>query len=385
MREYLLDVSRLVWRTWRGGIPTGVDRVCLAYVKHFGSRSQAVVQRKGLQFVLSPRQSDRLFGLLLADKPARRHEFVRFWAAAGPLALARRPRQDAIYLNVGHTGLNEASLPAWIARQRLRAVYLVHDLIPLTHPQFCREGEADKHRARMKNVLSSAAGIIGNSQATLDDLAEFARDQQLAMPPSIAAWITGRAGPSEHQPRNFSRPHFLAVGTIEGRKNHQLLLEIWRKLVADLGQDAPELLIVGRRGWKAEHVFDQLDDLGDLKGKLHEFGACDDGELSGWMRGARALLMPSFAEGFGLPVVEALEVGTPVITSDLPVFREIAGDIPNYLDASDAQGWEHVIRAFIGNSPERSRQLARMQNYRAPRWSDHFSTVERWLSSLSGR
>jgi glycosyltransferase involved in cell wall biosynthesis len=385
MREYLLDVSRLVWRTWRGGIPTGVDRVCLAYVKHFGSRSQAVVQRKGLQFVLSPRQSDRLFGLLLAAKPARRHEFVRFWAAAAPIGLARRPRRGAIYLNVGHTGLNEASLPAWIARHRLRAVYLVHDLIPLTHPQFCRDGEAEKHRARMENVLTSAAGIIGNSRATLDDLAEFARDQQLAMPPSIAAWITGSAHPSEHQPRNHSRPHFIAVGTIEGRKNHQLLLDVWRKLVADLGQDTPDLLMVGRRGWKADHVFDQLDDLGELKGKVHELGACNDEELSDWMRGARALLMPSFAEGFGLPVVEALQVGTPVIASDLPVFREIAGDIPNYLDASDAQGWERLIRVFIGDSPERSRQLTRMRNYRAPGWSDHFSTVERWLTSLSRR
>lgn len=380
MRDYLLDVSRLVWRAWRGGLPTGVDRVCLSYARHFGSRSQAVVQRKGVQFVLSPNQSDRLFKLLLASKPARRQELVRFWAAAAPSGLRRRPLAGAIYLNVGHTGLNEASLPKWIARHRLRAVYLVHDLIPLTHPQFCRHGEAGKHRARMENVLTSAAGVIGNSQATLDDLADFARHRQLPMPPSIVAWINGSPRPSQQQPRTLSRPHFLAVGTIEGRKNHQLLLEVWRKLVADLGRDAPELLIVGRRGWRADHVFDQLDSLGELGGRVHELGACDDDELVGWMRGARALLMPSFAEGFGLPVVEALQLGTPVIASDLPVFREIASDLPLYLNASDAGGWERAVRAFIGDAQERSRQLARMQNYRAPDWTEHFSTVEHWLA-----
>jgi glycosyltransferase involved in cell wall biosynthesis len=202
------------------------------------------------------------------------------------------------------------------------------------------------------------------------------------MPPSIAAWIDGRPGPSQYQVRNLPKPHFLTVGTIEGRKNHELLLKVWRKLIADLREDAPELLIIGRRGWKAEHVFDQLDDLRELEGKVHELGSCSDDELGGWMRSARALLMPSFAEGFGLPVVEALQVGTPVIASNLPVFREIAGDIPLYLDACDEAAWVHAVRDFNAESPERSRQLARMQNYRAPDWNEHFGAVERWLASL---
>ena len=63
-RDVLLDVSRLIWRLWRGRLPTGVDRVCLAYLDHFRSRSRAVVQRRGQYFILDERQSDRLFDLL---------------------------------------------------------------------------------------------------------------------------------------------------------------------------------------------------------------------------------------------------------------------------------------------------------------------------------
>jgi glycosyltransferase involved in cell wall biosynthesis len=234
----------------------------------------------------------------------------------------------------------------------------------------------------MRNVLVSAVGLIGNSQATLDDLAAFAEIQGLPMPPSIAAWISGNQVSDPVQPRTLDGPHFITIGTIEGRKNHQLLLDVWRRLVADLGESAPGLLIVGQRGWQADRVFEQLDNLGGLQGHIRELRTCDDEELAGWIAGAQALLMPSSAEGFGLPVIEALQLGTPVIASNLPVFREIAGNIPNYADAHDAKAWERLVREFTGDSPERSRQLALMQNYHAPDWKQHFAAVERWLPSL---
>ena len=380
-RVVYLDVTRLVWRAWRGGLATGIDRVCQAYVEHFGARSRAVIQRNGFQFVLSPAHSDRLFKLLLSEK-TQRLDLLRLAAAACLNALGTTPRPGSIYLNVGHTGLNERSLPAWIARHKLRAVYLIHDLIPLTHPQFCRAGEADKHRRRMENVLASASGLIGNSPGSLDELAAFATAQGQAMPSSIAAWISGGDFSKRVQPSTSSRPHFITVGTIEGRKNHQLLLDVWRQIVAERRAQAPQLLIVGQRGWQAERVIEQLDDLAELDDHVREIGTCADEELAGWIVGARALLMPSFAEGFGLPVVEALALGTPVIASDLPVFREIAGDIPTYLPPRDVDAWEARVRDFTGDDPDRTRQLERMASFRAPTWLEHFDRVENWLATL---
>jgi hypothetical protein len=109
---------------------------------------------------------------------------------------------------------------------------------------------------------------------------------------------------------------------------------------------------------------------------------CSDEELGRWIGAARALLMPSFAEGFGLPIIEALQIGTPVIASDLPCFREIGAGIPTLLDPLDAMAWEQTIMGFLDNGPDRSRQNRLLRDYRAPTWSDHFARVEAWLETL---
>lgn len=381
-RELLLDVSRLIWRTWRGAHPTGIDRVCLEYLAHFGPCSQAVVQYNGRTRLLGPRDSERLFSIL--QRPPRHVRMAL--AAVLPIAWARSsrrpPRRDMKYLNVGHTGLHDPALAQWIAANGVRAVYLIHDLIPITHPQFCRAGEGEKHRLRMENVLRSAAGIIANSNATLEELKLFAADRSLPMPPACAIWISGQRQVPAVQPRRFDRPHFVTVGTIEGRKNHLLLLRIWRRLAAEMGAEGPKLFIIGQRGWQAEEAFALLDRDEALKGQVLELGDCADGELAALMAGARALLMPSFAEGFGLPVVEALEVGTPVIASDLPVYREIVGDIPTYAHAADEKAWERAIRDFVHDSPERERQRRAIATYSAPDWTSHFAGAEDWLAKL---
>lgn len=380
--EILYDASRLIWRLWRGGPPTGIDRVCKAYVRHFGPRSRAVVQRRGAYHIFTERHSQSLFALFENGTSGFRRRFVQLAGRAFATARRSPPRKGMLYLNIGHTGLDDPSLPRWVARNDIRAVYLVHDLIPLLHPEYCRPGEQSKHRQRMENVLRSASGLIGNSQATLDDLTRFAESRGLPMPRSIAAWIAGPSIPSSVEPTSFDRPHFISVGTIEGRKNHSLLLLIWKRLVAKYGSDTPLLVLVGRRGWEAAHALALIDRAVDLKSHVMEFGTCGDEELASLIAGARALLMPSFAEGFGLPVAEALELGTPVIASDLPVFREFAGDIPTYLDSLDGRAWESAIMSFTGESLERERQVQAMSSYRAPSWESHFDVVDEWLKTI---
>ena len=381
-REFLFDVSRLVWRVWTGRLPTGIDRVCLAYLDRFGPRSQAVVQRKELRMILSPSQSDRLFGLLRHGGKGFRRNVTALLAGAAARGTMRNAGKGRVYLNIGHTGLDAAGLPTWLGGQGLRPVYLIHDLIPITHPEFCRGGEPKRHRARMRHALQSAHGIIGNSAATIADLAAFADSTKLAMPPSLVAWL----GADEQAPPAAltlpSRPYFVTIGTIEARKNHLLLLHLWERLVARLGNAAPQLLIIGQRGWEAEQVFALLDRSTRLKGHVLELGRCDDPTMLAYLDGARALLMPSFTEGFGIPIIEALQRGTPVIASDLPVFREIAGSIPDYLDPLDGDGWEAAIMALAADGPERARQLAAIPSFRAPDWAEHFGRVEHWLKQL---
>jgi len=382
-RELLIDVSRLLWRLSSGRLPTGIDRVALEYFSHFGPRSQAVVQYRGHVFVLSPADTDRLLELTRGKPDGFKRSL---WSLApGALLRCRRkpPKSGMIYLNTGHTGLDQRGLVAWIDRYRAKAVFLVHDLIPITHARFCRPGEDKRHALRIRNALSSASGIIGNSEATLDALAHFARNEGLSMPPSIAALLGVPDLPGDAPAAPADRPYFVVLGTIEARKNHLLLLKTWKRLVSELGEDSPMLVIIGQRGWEAEAVFAILDDPGPIGAHVLELNHVADDELARWLAGARALLMPSFAEGFGLPVIEALQLGTPVIAADLRVYREIAGDIPLYLDPQDDSSWRQAIEEFAGSSNERSRQIEAAANYRAPDWQGHFARVEAFLVEVA--
>jgi hypothetical protein len=382
-RDYLIDVSRLVWRAATKRLPTGIDRVCLAYVEHYGHQGLAVIQRSGHHVVLNGRRSDELFRLLTSRSPPSRVTLTKSLALAAVGMRTGPPRSGMIYLNVGHTGLNEPSLTGWIKRAGTRAVYMVHDLIPLTHPQFCRPGEALKHAQRIDHVLESATGIIGNSEATLEEVRHYAREKGFAMPAAVAAWLSGPAPKAGAVASRLEEPYFVMLGTIEGRKNHRLILDLWAQMIAERGQRAPALVIIGQRGWEADAALARLDRLQAFEGRVLHFDKCDDGERATWLAGATALLMPSFAEGFGLPVVESLQLGTPVIASDLPVFREIAGSIPTYLSARDAAGWKAAIASFAVYGPERKRQLAAMKGFTVPTWSRHFATVDAWLATLS--
>lgn len=377
---FLLDVTRLIWRRWRGRNPTGIDRVCLAYLRRFAGRSQAVVNHERFRRILDRQASLELFALLEEPTPDFRRRLM-----AGTLRHLGRfngKGKGRLYLNVGHTGLNSPGFRSWVQEADVRPIYLVHDLIPITHPQFCRAGEARKHRERMRTVLTSGAGIIGNSRTTLDDISVFAANEHLEVPATLAAWLGADPLPAPDRLSPSQRPTFVTLGTIEARKNHLLLLEIWSRLVGSLGNQAPRLLVIGQRGWEAEHVFRLLDGKG-LKGHVLELNHSTDQELANHLASARALLFPSFAEGYGLPLIEALAAGTPVIASDLRVFREIGAEIPAYLSPSDAAGWEAAILDYARvDSAERAAQLKRMKSFRKPDWSTHFDRVEAWLGEF---
>lgn len=386
-RPYVLDASRLVWRLWSGRLPTGIDRVCLAYVKNFARRSLALLQWRERRVVLGAADSDALFALLLrgAEQLDRRGLALLLSRAVLRASMRRPDWRGRIYLNVGHTGLDVASLPAWLAREGLRPVHLVHDLIPITHPAFCRPGEDEKHAARMRNALRSAQGIIVNSIDTGEELARFAQSEGLALPPLLVAHLGVKPLGVPRRAAPHDRPYFLCIGTIEARKNHMLLLRAWDLLRADAGPAAPDLVLVGQRGWEAENVFARLDEPEHAFSAVIELASCNDVDLAAWIDHARALLMPSHVEGYGLPVFEAMARGTPVLASDLPVFREIAATIPRLLPADNPEAWAEAIREYCVDSPDRARQRVALARFERPRWGEHMRQVEDWLQRLPER
>jgi hypothetical protein len=102
------------------------------------------------------------------------------------------------------------------------------------------------------------------------------------------------------------------------------------------------------------------------------------------LAGARALLFPSFAEGYGLPLAEALALGTPAICSDLPALREVGGAVPEFLDPLDGPGWREAVLHYAASpAPRRDAQLTRLAGWQAPSWADHFRAVDRLLAHVA--
>lgn len=383
-QPFLIDVSRLIWRAWSGRHVTGIDRVCLAYLRQYAGRSQAVVMTAQLRRVLPVAASRALFEVLLADRRNFRWRFVGWLARYGFAFGSGERGRGRICFNIGHTGLDRPGLVDWYRDFDLRPIHFIHDIIPITHPQYCRAGEADRHRARMNAALASATGLIANSQATVDTLRAYADDQGMRFPPIVAAWLgvadilggtEGEGGEAERQPAQFT-----VLGTIEARKNHRLLIDVWRRLASRGGASVPILNIVGQRGWEIADVLDALDHDEAIKPYVIEHTNLDDAGLRTLLRQSRALLFPSLVEGYGLPMVEAMGLKVPVIASDLPVFREIGEGIPLFIDPHDPDAWLTAVQDFSNaESADRSRQTARLAGYAPPRWDDHFHTVDDWL------
>lgn len=382
-RPLLLDVTRLIWRRWVGRHPTGIDRVCLAYLDRYRGEAQAVVQHRGLRRILTEATSDRLFDILQAPRTSVRSDLIRLigrerLGVGKHMAGVARP-----YLNVGHTALQDPRYLAWTINADVRPIYMIHDLIPITHPEYCRPGEAHRHGQRVRNMLASGVGIIGNSQATLDSLTSFAVENGMTTPAMIAAPLGTELDRNSGNGRPTERPTFVVLGTIEARKNHLVLLQIWERLVRAYGPKAPRLLIIGQRGWECEEVFDLLDHSEILRGHVFEIGHCSDADLEQHLRGARALLFPTLVEGYGLPLIEALAAGTPVIASDLPVFHEIGQGVPDFIGSLDSPEWQQAIEEYAKpDSVVRAAQLVRLASYSPPRWDDHFAKVDPWLATL---
>ncbi|MCR5891539.1 MULTISPECIES: glycosyltransferase family 1 protein [Burkholderia] len=383
MTQFLLDVTRLAKRFHDGLIPTGVDRVGLAYIERYGEQARAILSEQGFSVMMSEQNSQRIFSLLLSTK--RDTGLLRRIIAQTMLRpLASAGLQDATLLHTSHNGMEFPRYYRAMNKRNARTVFMVHDLIPLTHAEYCRPGVGDAHRARIRTALRHASGLIANSQGTLDALADEAQLSGLPLPPTVVAHLAPAPLQRIASAPPLSKPYFVMLGTIEPRKNHWFMLHVWRRLVELHGDAAPKLVIVGRRGWECENVVDMLERCAELRGFVIEESGCSDERLNTLLQHARALLFPSFAEGYGLPLVEALALNVPVLASNIAIFREIADDIPDYLDPLDGPGWQAKIMSYAANdNPERSAQLLRIPRFRVPTWRDHFDRVDAFLATLN--
>jgi glycosyltransferase involved in cell wall biosynthesis len=405
----LYDASRLMSRADRSA-PTGVDRVCLAYAEWLlaspnvttipvrGRKNRLVAVEIGWfqRFVAELRakwngvasapadleHEQRLLAALTAtsrpaasvlgappaltqEKPADKVRVLKQFFRSRHAT----PLPDAdLYLNVGHTTLHDPTALQELEAAGIERVVLIHDLIPITHPEFCRPGDGEKHHARVANTLRHASRIIVNSAYTGDELRAFAQRKDLPQPPIHVAHLGLEPAFVSGDAITATRPYFVHIGTIEARKNLALLLTLWRRLEERLGDQTPSLVLVGRYGWENEAVLDHLERSPNLQGVVHQASNLSDAALARLMRGARAVLAPSSVEGFDLPAVEACAMGLSLIASDIAAHREMTPG-SELIDPLDGLGWLAAIERTTHLSPPP------LPAYTAPDWPGHFRIV----------
>ncbi|KXV66359.1 glycosyltransferase family 4 protein [Gluconobacter oxydans] len=380
---YLLDISRLLDRAKTSG-PTGIDRVELAYA----------------EYLLKERPEQTLFcawhpwgwiGGIRTDLAAAFIQALsRQWAHTGKvehtirlkrkirLMLLWQPlprRSGIIHLLLSHHHLmKRRAIEKLLERTSGVFVPMVHDVIPLNFPEYGRPREQKRHQQRMDSVARLADGILVPSEAVRQDLKTILPEGN-----KISIWAVPHGTPSVGFSEDNSivpkRPFFVYLSTIEPRKNHLMLLHAWRKMVETAPDNAPILVLVGKRGWENENIIDLLDRSRTLRPYLLEYNNLSDGQVSRLLEASRALVFPSLTEGYGLPVAEALSMKVPVICSDIPVLREVGGQVPDYIDPLNGTAWADIIMEYTGNGPRRQAQLQRMHMWKPFTWKDSVSTA----------
>ncbi len=232
-------------------------------------------------------------------------------------------------------------LPRAFRLARGATVATVHDLAFRRLPGTVREETRAALDAQFHRTLARASAVITVSRTVRDELLA-------AEAIGTARVIAIHHGPGHLSARQGGAPpagtparYMLHVGTIEPRKNIELLLGVWESWVAD-DAAAPALVLCGRRGWKSDALHAAFDRAA-AAGWLHHPGYVDDDALAALYQGALAVVCPSLYEGFGLPLVEGMAAGTPVVASDISVFREVAGEAAVFAPVNDSAAWKRAL------------------------------------------
>jgi glycosyltransferase involved in cell wall biosynthesis len=257
----------------------------------------------------------------------------------------------------------------------LKITAVIYDILPLTNPDYFPTRLRNTFTRWFNWVARQADGFACISNAVRDDV-RHAVEERIGQKSRRRAYSYfhlgseldlkyGESSPPADLTAVFASrsPVFLAVGTLEPRKNHTYLFDAFDAMWGS-GSEAG-LCLIGNSGWKCEELISRIMVHPRYGKSLFWFKKMGDDGLEYAYRHADALIMSSHAEGFGLPIVEALQRGLPVMASDIPVFREIGSDFVAYFDLANPQSLVDLVQAY-----ERTRTIPGVRPPQEWRWID---------------
>ena len=349
-RQLLLDVSNIA----RSDARTGIQRVVRALVSAF-------------QRVEVPGLTVRL---VAADRLTRYRYLPDDWleTAGGDRHLLLDQfesvdvRRNDIFLGLDFTASilprHESQLAAW-RELGVEITILVYDLLPLTHGRWFSWRMRRNFRRWLRVIENQADSVIAISASAAREFEAWNRQRRLRPRRRVAVAAARLGGdisatlPSRGLPENGKqilawmerRPTVLMVGTIEPRKGYGHALaafeRLWRK------REGPQLLVIGRGGWKTKRLQERMRRVCGGNSHFMWLDSVSDEFLEYIYAKAAGLLVASEGEGFGLPIVESLSHGRPVLVRDLPVFRELAGPGVTFFSARTARDLAEAVELWL--------------------------------------
>ncbi|WP_223111231.1 MULTISPECIES: glycosyltransferase family 1 protein [Aeromicrobium] len=221
---------------------------------------------------------------------------------------------------------------------------MVHDLFVLTNPEWFSRKYSITHAPVLRAQMASAAAIVTVSPVVAEQVSGLVgRSKRVVVAPNAPADEFLRATPaaSVKVPSEVGeRPFMLCVGSMDPRKNLRLLIDAYAGLPVSVRKEVRLVLVGAKSGnFSSAATASGTDPEGVIR-----LGYVSDVELATLYRAAEVVLFPSLAEGFGLPIVEALGVGARVIASDIPVFRWVGGDMVTFVDPHSEKGWRTAMQ-----------------------------------------
>ena len=276
--------------------------------------------------------------------------------------------------------------PVW----RARTVLTVHDLSFMRFPECSSPPLLEYLMHSVPRSVARADLVLADSENTRQDVIDLLNvapdrvrkvyagvEQRFSkpVPPDDVARVRQRYG--------IERPYILGVGTLQPRKNFPTLIRAFDLLRQEHGI-AHQLVIAGSRGWLDEPIRATIDELG-LRGAVLITGFVDDADLPALYQGADVFAFPSLYEGFGIPILEAMAGGTPVVTADTSSMPEVAGDAALLVSPYDVNGLTNALWRLLDDVALRDALRARgRQQVALFRWERSAGVLLEVYASLVG-
>lgn len=279
------------------------------------------------------------------------------WRSHG---IVRQLKRDGIQLYHGLSG----ELPRGISRSGIRSVVTIHDLIFMRHPEYYHRADVSIYTRKFRQALREADRIVAISECTRRDICELGgidRSRVSVIYQSCSPRFTAEPESSllwqVREKYDLPDRYILTVGTIEERKNALLAVRALHLLPDDVS-----LVIVGRKTDYAAHLYQYVLEQ-RLVNRVLLLQGVTDAELPAFYRMADAFVYPSRYEGFGIPIIEAISAGLPVVACTGSCLEEAGGPDSLYVDPDDDEGLADAVTKVLFGAPGRQQRIERSQQY----------------------